>query len=91
MTSPAPGSTPTGASVTFNWAGGAGPIAYQFLVGTHGVGSGNLLNTYQTHATSATVTVSANGETVDVRLNQEINGVWTSTDYTYTASGPPIV
>ena len=91
LTSPSPGSTLTGTSITFNWAGGAGPIAYQFLVGTHGVGSGNLLNTYQTHATSATVTVSANGETVDVRLNQEINGVWTSTDYTYTASGPPIV
>jgi len=89
VTSPSPGSTLTGTSITFNWAGGAGPIAYQFLVGTHGVGSGNLLNTYQTHATSATVTIPSNGERIWVRLNQEINGVWTSTDYTYTADSTP--
>jgi sugar lactone lactonase YvrE len=89
VTSPAPGSTFTSSSVTFNWAGGAGPIAYQFLVGTHGVGSGNLLNTYQTHATSATVTIPANGEKIWVRLNQEISGVWSSTDYTYTADSTP--
>jgi hypothetical protein len=86
VTSPAPSSTFTATSVTFNWAGGAGPTAYQFLVGTHGVGSGNLLNTFQTHETSATVIVPANGEKIWVRLNQQISGVWTSTDYTYTAA-----
>lgn len=84
---PSQGSTLPGSSVTFNWAGGLGPTDYQLLVGTVQPGSGNILNTYSTHETSATVTVPTNGATLYVRLNQEINGVWQTSDYTYTEAG----
>jgi hypothetical protein len=87
INSPASGSTLPGSSVTFDWSGGLGPAAYQVLIGTIQPGSGNILNTYSTHATSATVTVPTNGATLYVRLNQEINGAWQTTDYTYTEAG----
>jgi hypothetical protein len=89
ITSPAAGSTLTGTSVTFSWPGGAGPAGYQLLVGTTGVGSNNLYYSGVTTATSETLNVPAYGVTLFVRLRQEIDGAWQSTDYTYTESGSP--
>ena len=57
ITSPAQGSTLTGASVTFNWAGGSGPVEYDLYVGSTGVGSSDVFNSGVVKATSATVTV----------------------------------
>ena len=87
ITSPTPGSLLPGQTVTFSWPGGKGPTDYQLLVGTTQPGSGDILNTHSTHETSATVTVPANGADVFVRLNQEINGVWQTSDYTFTEPG----
>ena len=42
LTSPTPGSTLPGSSVTFAWTGGAGPAEYLLCLGTTGVGSWNL-------------------------------------------------
>jgi hypothetical protein len=87
ITSPTQGSLLQSQTVTLSWAGGMGPTDYQLLVGTLRPGAGDILNTYSTHETSATVTVPANGANVYVRLNQEINGVWQTSDYTFTEPG----
>ena len=87
ITSPVQGSTLTGASVTFNWAGGSGPVEYDLYVGSTGVGSSDVFNSGAVKATSATVTVPTNGATLYVRLRQLIDAVWQSTDYTYTETG----
>jgi len=89
LTSPAPGSTLPGSSVTFTWTGGSGPAAYQLWLGTTRVGSQDLYDSGSTTATSETVTVPANGVTVFARLYQLINGTWRSSDYTYTEAGTP--
>jgi hypothetical protein len=50
------------------------------------VGSSNLYNSGGTTATTETVSgLPTTGVKVYVRLYQMINGVWQSTDYTYTA------
>jgi hypothetical protein len=49
------------------------------------LGSDSIYYSGVTTATSETVTVPTNGAKLYVRLYQMINGVWQSTDYTYTA------
>ncbi|MGA2169745.1 MAG: choice-of-anchor D domain-containing protein [Terracidiphilus sp.] len=86
LTTPAPGSTLAGSSVAFAWTAGAGPAAYQLYVGTTGVGSHNLYESGATTATTETVSdLPTTGVTVYVRLWWEIDAVWQSADYTYTA------
>jgi hypothetical protein len=86
LTTPTPGSTLAGSTVTFAWTGGNGPAEYQLELGTTGVGSSNLYNSGGTTATTETVSgLPTTGVKVYVRLYQMINGVWQSTDYTYTA------
>jgi hypothetical protein len=75
------------ASQNFNWTNGAGPSQYQLLLGTSGVGSSNLYNSGITTATSATVTLPANGVTIFTRFYQKVDGVWQYTDNTYTEPG----
>jgi N-acetylneuraminic acid mutarotase len=91
LTSPAPGSTFTGSSVTFTWTPGTGVTDYQLWLGTTGVGSQNLYNSGKTKATSVTVSgLPTYGVTVYARLWSEISGVWLFADYTYTESGTPV-
>jgi sugar lactone lactonase YvrE len=87
MTSPAPGSVLTGSSVPFTWSAGSGPTAYQLTVSAAWIGGNDLYNSGSTTATTETVTVPANGVTLYVRLSQRIDGLWQSTDYTYTEAG----
>jgi hypothetical protein len=70
--------------VTFQWPGSNVAQEYQLLVGTTGVASSNVFNSGLISATSATVTVPTTGAKVYVRLRQDINGTWLTTDYTYT-------
>jgi sugar lactone lactonase YvrE len=87
ITSPAAGSLLTGSNVTFTWTGAVGVTGYQLLIGTWGAGAGNIYNSYQISSTSMTVTVPTSGVKLFVRLNQEMNGIWQSADYTYTEAG----
>jgi predicted outer membrane repeat protein len=84
ITSPANGSTLSGSSVTFTWTGGVGVQDYDLTVGTTGVGSDNVYDSYVTQATQETVTVPTTGGKLYVRLRQRLNGMWTNTDYMYT-------
>jgi len=89
LTTPTPSTTLSGASVTFAWTAGVGVTQYELLVGTTLNGS-DLYNSGHTSATSSpVVTVPANGLPVYARLYSLINGVWSATNYTYTAAGTP--
>ena len=89
MNSPAGGSTLPGASVTFTWATGAGASAYWLDVGT-AQGMGNLFAANLGLVTSRTVSsLPTTGIPIYVRLWTQISGVWSYTDYTYTAATLP--
>ncbi len=82
--SPSSGTLAT--SQTFAWSNGAGPAAYQLLVGTTGTGSSNVYSSGSTTATSTTVSMQAGSTKVYVRLMQLIDDAWQSTDYTFTST-----
>jgi hypothetical protein len=89
MTSPAPGSTLTGASTTFAWSAGSGATGYYLWVGTTPGGS-NLVNIGPLAGTSTTVTLPTNGATIYVRLWTVVNGTtFLYNDYTYTEYNSP--
>jgi sugar lactone lactonase YvrE len=88
LTSPTPGTTLSGASATFTWSPGNGPVYYQLKLGTSGAGSSDLLSTGIIRATSASVTdLPTDGLTVYARLYSNVNSVWEYVDYTYLTSG----
>jgi len=95
LTSPTPGSTLTGPTVTFKWtaATGAGNQGYWLFLGTTGVGSKNLYDSNQQTATSATANnLPTNGEKIYARVYTKFNGVLVFNDYTYTAwMKPPVL
>ncbi|MBI4666821.1 MAG: S8 family serine peptidase [Nitrospinae bacterium] len=91
MSSPAPGSTLTGADVTFSWNAASGATGYRVDVGTT-VG-GAEIGTFPPAGETAQTSVQATGLPVDgstlyVRLLTKIGGQWYSNDYTYTAFNP---
>ena len=87
ITSPVPGSTLAGTTVTFNWSAGTGVSFYSLWVGTKGVGSNDLYNSGNTTALSATVSsLPTTGQTIYVRLFSWIDGAWQTRDFTFTAS-----
>ena len=86
ITSPTPGSTLTGSSVTFNWNAGNGATAYWLDAGSAPGGSnyfqsGNLGNVLTVNVTG----LPTDGSTVYVTLYSLINGQWVSNGYQYTA------
>jgi hypothetical protein len=87
VTSPQPGTTLTGSTVTFTWTPAAGASAYWLDVGTSpGVGSyfGRNLGL----ATSQTVTgLPTNGSAIHVRLWTLLSAQWVYYDYAYVAVG----
>jgi hypothetical protein len=92
LNSPTPGTilSPTFNGI-FSWSAGSGVAANIFRLGSQGVGSDDLYNSGSVTVTTETVAVPTNGGTLFARLYSEINGAWTSSDYTYTESGTPAV
>jgi hypothetical protein len=87
LTTPTPGTTLTGASVTFTWTAAPNATGYILALGSTVVGSSNLFYSGSTTATSASVTkLPTNGETIYARLFTQLSGTWVHTDYTYTAA-----
>ncbi|MGC2638710.1 MAG: hypothetical protein WA294_16120 [Acidobacteriaceae bacterium] len=91
MTTPAPGSTLPGSTVTFTWNPGYGPSAFMLQVGTTGAGSSNIYSGGSTTATSVTVSnIPSDSRPLYVQLSYEMGTTWSSVSYTYTeSSGPP--
>lgn len=91
LTSPVPGSTLTGSTVTFGWSAAAGASAYSLWLGSTGVGSHNLYDSGEITGTSATVdTLPTNGTTIYARIFTNYNGVTVSTDSVYIATNLPL-
>jgi large repetitive protein len=92
MATPTPGSTLSGASVTFTWNKGAGSSDFLIRAGTNGPGSLNIYNGSPIAFTanpSATVSgIPTNGAPVYVTLGYKIGGTWQLINYTYTAASP---
>jgi len=82
MISPAPGSTISGTSATFNWGGGVGVSEYNLDIGTGGVGSKDILSLAVGTNTSRTVAGLPVGAVLNVRLWSNM-GTWMYRDYTY--------
>jgi hypothetical protein len=84
MSTPAPGSTLSGSSVTFIWTAGLGASAYWLDVGT-AVGQGNIFAGNLGLVTSELVSgIPTNGITIYVRLWTLLSGAWQVNDYSYT-------
>jgi len=86
ITSPTPGSTLQGSSVTFTWSAGNGATGYWIDAGSTQGGnqyyqSGNLGNVLTTTVNN----LPTNGSTVYITLWTLVNGNWVNNQYTYTA------
>ena len=82
--SPPPGSTFTSSTVTFTWSAGSA-TAYVLVVGSslHGT---DIYNSGQVTVHSKTVNnIPTDGRTIYVTLGSQVNGSWTTNNYTYTA------
>src|SRR5579871_354659 len=94
MTTPAPGSTLSGSTVTFTWAAGCNVNQYYLYVGT-AIGLNNLYGVSQANNLSGTVPgLPTNGTTLYVRLwsfvttpSSTLSVGWHFNDYAYTAGG----
>jgi serine protease len=87
LTTPAPGSTLTSSTVTFEWTAGSGVSQIVLYVGTGGAGSYDVYFASQGAGLSRTVSgLPADGSTVYVRLWSYLGGGWQYEDSTYTAT-----
>lgn len=87
ITSPAAGSTLSGASVTFNWNTGVAVSRYYLHVGAWQGGNTLYSADLNTATTAAVSGLPVDGSTVYARLWSYIDGVWQYNDTTYTAFG----
>ncbi len=86
LTSPPPGSTLPGSTVTFQWTAGSGAQEYWLWVGTT-PGGYNLYTASQGLNRSVTISgLPTNGVPIYVRLWTKLNGSWQYNDYQYTAA-----
>lgn len=86
ISSPTPGSTLSGASVTFSWAGVSGALEYFVYAGTS-AGANNITGRSTGTTTSTTITnLPTTGGAVYVRLWTRFASGWQYRDFTYTAA-----
>jgi hypothetical protein len=84
MTSPPPGSTFTSSTVTFTWSAGSA-TGYLLLVGSS-LHSTDIHNSGVVTVHSKTVSnIPTDGRTIYVTLGSQVNGSWSTKDYTYKA------
>jgi len=86
MSSPTPGSTLAGSSVTFQWTAGTGVSEYWLCISKISVGGSELYTANESTLLSQTVTgLPTDGSTLYVRLFSLIGSTWSYSDYTYKA------
>jgi hypothetical protein len=84
MQSPTPGSTFTSSSVTFTWSAGSAS-AYFLFVGSS-LHTADIYNSGVVTVHSITVSkIPTDGRTIYVTLGSQVNGSWSTKDYTYKA------
>jgi hypothetical protein len=87
LTTPAPGTTFTSSSVTFEWTAGSGVSQVALYVGTGGVGSFDLYCAFQGSSLAASVSeLPGDGRPIYVRLWSQVGGGWQYEDYIYRAT-----
>ena len=94
LTSPAPGSTLAGPTVTFKWSAVSGANGYFLHLGTTGVDSVNLLNSAEYSSSTTSVTVNnmpVNGQKIYARVYTDYNGSHLYQDYVLTASAQALL
>jgi serine protease len=85
ITTPAPGTTLPGSSVTFTWTPSTGADNYWLDVG-NSVGQGDISAGATTATSKAVSGIPCDGRTIYVQLYTHLNGTWqTPNRYTYTA------
>jgi N-acetylneuraminic acid mutarotase len=85
LTTPAPGGTLPGSTVTFGWNPGAGATRFVLRLGTAFKGSTDVYSGASTTGTSVQVTtVPTNGAKLYARLWYYLNEAWQYVDATYT-------
>jgi serine protease len=85
ISSPAPGSTLTGSTVTFSWTTGSGVSQYYLYIG-NSLGGSDIYAASQGVATSVIVSgLPMDGRRLYVRLWSLTSAGWQYCDYTYTA------
>jgi hypothetical protein len=90
LTTPAPGSTLSGSTVTFGWNPGKGPTQFELMLGTTGAGSSDVYNGAATTGTTAQVSgIPTYGANLYARLMYYLNGNWQYVDALYTEAGAP--
>jgi subtilisin family serine protease len=85
MTSPANASTLAGASQTFAWSAGTGPVQYWLMIGSYAGGANYLSANMSTNLSANVSGLPVDGSTLYVRLWSRIATSWQYNDYTYTA------
>jgi hypothetical protein len=87
ITSPANGSTLSGASQTFQWNDGRASLYQVWIGNTPGAYDIGYYPAAGTTSTSTTVTgLPTDGRTLYVRLHSAIDGAWQFRDFTYRAA-----
>jgi Fibronectin type III domain len=87
MLNPPPGSTFTSSSVTFTWS--AGTATANFLIVGSSLHGADIYNSGIVTVRSKTVNnIPADGRTIYVTLASQVNGSWSTKDYTYKAFNP---
>ncbi len=86
ITSPTPGSTLGGSSVTFTWSAGAGATQYWLDVGSTLGGQQYTTGNLGDVLTKTVNGLPTNGSTIYVTLYSLVSGTWLSNAYTYTAA-----
>jgi hypothetical protein len=84
MVAPAPSSTLTSSTVTFQWTGGTGVSLYWLTAGRT-AGSHELYSAGLASLSTTVLMLPSDGSTVYMRLWSRLNGGWQYNDYTYTA------
>jgi N-acetylneuraminic acid mutarotase len=85
LTTPAPGSTLPGSTVTFTWNPGVGATRFVLRLGTTGFGSSDVYSGPSTTGTSVQVTtIPTNGATLYATFWYYLNETWQYVDATYT-------
>jgi len=86
LTTPAPGTTLAGSTITFAWSAGAAALDYWLDIGT-AQGQGNIFAGVVAGTSKQVSNIPCNGQTIHARLWTRTSlGYQTPRDYTYTAN-----